>query len=65
MTTITCDQTISIDGFTAGVNQTADKPFGDDPAERLHRWMFEEAEANAEVLAEITAAGAFITGCRP
>ncbi|WP_067833956.1 dihydrofolate reductase family protein, partial [Actinomadura kijaniata] len=31
-------------------------------AERLHRWMFEQPDANAEAIAKITAAGAFIMG---
>jgi dihydrofolate reductase len=57
-----CDTTISLDGFSAGVNQRQDKPFGDDPAGDLHRWMFEAADANAAERGAITNAGAFIMG---
>jgi dihydrofolate reductase len=59
---VTCDFTMSIDGYSAGPNQRADQPFGDDPAESLHRWMFEEAEANAPAIEPITAAGAYVMG---
>ncbi|NVI92424.1 dihydrofolate reductase family protein [Actinomadura sp. BRA 177] len=58
---VTCDIGISVDGFVAGPNQRLDEPLGDG-AERLHRWMFEQPEANAEAIEKITAAGAFIMG---
>ncbi|MEU8346895.1 RibD C-terminal domain-containing protein [Actinomadura meyerae] len=58
---VTCDIGISVDGFVAGPNQRLEEPLGDG-AERLHRWMFEQPEANAEVIEKITAAGAFIMG---
>jgi dihydrofolate reductase len=59
---VTCDVTISVDGFAAGPNQTADQPFGEGGADRLHRWMFEDSEANAPELEGIVDAGAFIMG---
>jgi dihydrofolate reductase len=62
MTRITCDMSVSVDGFTAGPNQSADKPFGDGPVDRLHRWMFEQPEANAAEIEAITTVGAFIMG---
>ena len=62
MTKVTCDMAVSVDGFTAGPNQTADKPFGDGPVDRLTRWMFEQREANAAEIDAIVAAGAFIMG---
>jgi dihydrofolate reductase len=62
MTKVTCDMAVSVDGFTAGPNQRADKPFGDGPVERLTQWMLEQREANAAELEAITAAGAFIMG---
>jgi len=46
MSRVTCDLTISLDGFVAGPNQRISEPLGDG-GELLHRWMFEEAEANA------------------
>ncbi|ADB52751.1 dihydrofolate reductase family protein [Conexibacter woesei] len=62
MTRVTSDMAMSVDGFVAGPNQREDAPFGDGVDERLHRWMFEEADAHAEELAAITAAGAFVMG---
>ena len=62
MTKVTCDMAVSVDGFAAGPNQTADKPFGDGPVERLHQWMFEQPEANAAELDAILAARAFVMG---
>ena len=57
-----CDMAVSVDGFTAGPNQSADKPFGDGPVDRLTAWMFEQREANAAEIEAIVAAGAFIMG---
>src|SRR3954466_15459734 len=62
MTKVTCDMAVSVDGFTAGPNQSADTPFGDGPVERLTQWMFEQPEANAAQIDAIVAAGAFIMG---
>ena len=63
MNKITADISVSVDGFAAGPNQSLEKPFGDGVGEEtLHRWMFEEREANAAWLETITAAGAFIMG---
>ncbi|CNF56680.1 dihydrofolate reductase [Mycobacterium tuberculosis] len=61
MSKVTCDIGISVDGFVAGPNQRLEEPLGDG-AERLHRWMFEQPDANAEVIEKITDAGAFIMG---
>lgn len=58
---VTCDIGISVDGFVAGPDQRLEVPLGEG-AERLHRWMFEQPEENAEVIEKITAAGAFIMG---
>ena len=63
MNKVTCDMSISVDGFVAGPNQSLEKPFGDGVDEgRLHGWMFEDADANAREIEAITAAGAFIMG---
>ena len=62
MTKVTCDISVSVDGFAAGPNQTADKPFGDGPVDRLHEWMFEQREANAAEVDAILAARAFVMG---
>ncbi|GAA1547810.1 dihydrofolate reductase family protein [Actinomadura kijaniata] len=61
MSKVTCDIGMSVDGFVAGPHQSRQDPLGVG-AERLHRWMFEQPDANAEAIAKITAAGAFIMG---
>jgi dihydrofolate reductase len=61
MAKVTCDISVSVDGFAAGVDQRPDEPLGEG-GERLHRWMFEQPEANADVIERITSAGAFIMG---
>jgi dihydrofolate reductase len=62
MTKVTCDMAMSIDGFTAGPNQSPDKPFGDGPVDRLTKWMLEQRDENAAVIEAITAARAYIMG---
>jgi dihydrofolate reductase len=61
MSKVTCDIGISVDGFVAGPDQRLEEPLGEG-AERLHRWMFEQREANAAAIEKITDAGAFIMG---
>lgn len=56
---------MSIDGFTAGVNQSFEKPFGDKfDSDLLHRWMFAEPEKHKhkKEIDAILDAGAFIIG---
>lgn len=61
MSQVTCDLTVSLDGFVAGPNQSMEQPLGAG-AERLHRWQFEERDANAREVAGILEAGAYIMG---
>jgi dihydrofolate reductase len=61
MSKVTCDISISVDGFAAGLNQRLDEPFGDN-AEALHRWMFEQREQHAADFAAILAARAYVMG---
>lgn len=61
MSQVTCDLTISLDGFIAGPNQSLEEPLGAG-GEKLHRWQFEEREANAAEAAGILEAGAYIMG---
>ncbi|MFE4198262.1 dihydrofolate reductase family protein [Paenarthrobacter sp. NPDC056912] len=61
MSRVTCDLTMSLDGFVAGPRQSFEQPLGEG-GERLHRWQFEEREANAAEVAGILEAGAFIMG---
>lgn len=57
--------TISADGYSAGLNQTEGRPFGDDGGDgwgdQLHAW-FEDAEENQAEIEQMTAASAFIMG---
>jgi dihydrofolate reductase len=59
---VTCDASISVDGYSAGLNQTAERPFGDGDVEMLHRWMFEQREQNAAEVEAILVARAYIMG---
>ncbi|WP_457962267.1 dihydrofolate reductase family protein [Arthrobacter sp. D1-29] len=61
MDSVTCDLTISLDGYLAGPNQSQENPLGEG-GEDLHRWMFEEPEANAAEIAGILSSGAYIMG---
>lgn len=61
MSQVTCDLTVSLDGFVAGPNQSMEQPLGAG-AESLHRWQFEERDANATEVAGILEAGAYIMG---
>jgi dihydrofolate reductase len=63
---VICDITISADGYSAGLNQTAERPFGDDggdgTGDKLHAWMFDTPEENRAEVDQMTAAKAFIMG---
>jgi dihydrofolate reductase len=62
---VTCDLSISVDGYSAGLNQTEQRPFGDDGGDgwgdKLHAWYASPEENRAE-LDRMTAASAFIMG---
>lgn len=56
---------VTLDGFTAGVNQSFEHPFGDNfDLDLMHRWMFAEPEKqkHQKELDGILDAGAFIMG---
>jgi len=59
---VVCTMSISLDGYGAGDNQTAARPFGDIDEGVLHRWMFDTPGENSAEIDAITAAGAFIMG---
>jgi len=63
---VTCDLTISIDGYAAGLNQTEQRPFGDDGGDgwgdKLHAWYGEGAEQHPDEFARMMTAKAFIMG---
>jgi dihydrofolate reductase len=60
------DITISADGYSAGLNQTEERPFGDDGGDGsgagLHAWMFDTPDENRAEIDQLTAARAFIMG---
>jgi dihydrofolate reductase len=64
MTEVTSDLSVSLDGFAAGPNQSADLPFGEGVDDRLHRWMFEQPDVpeNAASIAGMAAASAYVMG---
>jgi dihydrofolate reductase len=62
MPDVTADMMITLDGYASGEGQTLARPFGDIDIERLEAWMFDHSEENAEEIAAITAAGAYIMG---
>ena len=47
---VICDITISADGYSAGSDQTEERPFGDDGGDgwgdELHAWMFDTPDEN-------------------
>ena len=57
---VIADQTISADGYSAGLNQTEERPFGDDGGDGwgrgLHAWMFDFGEENRPEVDQITSA---------
>lgn len=62
MPAVTADMMITLDGYAAGEGQSLERPFGDFDTDRLEAWRSEHAEENAEELAAITTAGAYIMG---
>jgi dihydrofolate reductase len=63
---VICDITISADGYSAGLDQTEERPFGDDggdgTGDKLHAWMFDTPDENRAEVDQLAAAGAFIMG---
>ncbi len=63
--TVKANLTISLDGYSAGLDQTEQRPFGDDGGDgwgdRLHGWMEAPEEKRAE-LDRLAATKAFIMG---
>ncbi|MCK8433464.1 dihydrofolate reductase family protein [Streptomyces sp. D2-8] len=63
---VVCDITISADGYSAGADQTEERPFGDDGGDGsgagLHAWMFDTPDENRAEIDRLNTAGAFIMG---
>ncbi|HEY9313697.1 dihydrofolate reductase family protein [Williamsia sp.] len=66
MSMVTCNLSISVDGYSAGHNQTEQRPFGDDGGDgwgrRLHAWMFDSPDDNRAEIDQIADARAYIMG---
>src|SRR5205814_10396753 len=66
MARVTCDLSISIDGYSAGLNQTEQRPFGDDGGDgwgdKLHAWFAEGPAEHPAEFARMMTAKAFIMG---
>ncbi len=62
MNIVTADMAVSLDLVGSGHDQSLEHPFGPRVGERLHPWMFEHGDENAEEIAAITAAGAYVMG---
>ena len=66
MTKVICELSISVDGYSAGPNQTEERPFGDDGrdgwGDKLHSWAFDTPEENRAEVDQMGAAKAFIMG---
>ncbi|PRY16748.1 dihydrofolate reductase family protein [Kineococcus rhizosphaerae] len=48
MSRVVCHQSTSLDGFSAGPEQTLDTPMGTGDVRRLHQWMFRADEPGHE-----------------
>ncbi|MGH9270849.1 MAG: dihydrofolate reductase family protein [Ilumatobacteraceae bacterium] len=61
---VTCNLAISLDGYSAGPNQSLEQPFGDgvETGDTLHSWMFDHPDDHRTELDGVLAAGAFIMG---
>ncbi|KAF4405483.1 dihydrofolate reductase family protein [Streptomyces lycii] len=63
---VVCDITVSADGYSAGLHQTEERPFGEDGGDgwgdKLHAWFTETPEENRAVIDRMAAARAFVMG---
>jgi len=62
MSIVTCDISVSMDGYSAGTDQSLEQPLGDIDETWLHAWMFDGADENQAEVDAIVDAGAFIMG---
>lgn len=62
MPDVTADMMITLDGYASGEGQSREQPFGDMNLDSLSGWMFQHREENAEEVAAITTAGAYVMG---
>ncbi len=66
MSKVISNLTITADGYAAGLEQTEQRPFGEDGGDgwgdRLHAWAFDDRDGNEEEAALLAAADVFIMG---
>ena len=62
MSIVTCDISVSMDGYSAGTDQSLEQPLGNIDETWLHAWMFDAADENRAEVEAIVDAGAFIMG---
>jgi dihydrofolate reductase len=62
MAIVTCDISVSMDGYSAGTDQSLEQPLGNIDETWLHAWMFDAADENRAEVDAIVDAGAFIMG---
>ncbi|HEY4266587.1 MAG TPA: dihydrofolate reductase family protein [Galbitalea sp.] len=66
MSKVIVNQTITADGYAAGINQTEERPFGEDRGDgwgnTLHAWMFDHGEENRTEVQQMAGACAHIMG---
>lgn len=66
MSEVIVNHTITADGYAAGIDQSEDRPFGEDGgdgwANRLHAWMFDQAEENRAEVGQMADARVHIMG---
>ena len=62
MSIVTCDISVSMDGYSAGADQSLEQPLGNIDETWLHAWMFDGADENQAEVDAIVDAGAFIMG---
>lgn len=63
---VVVNQTVTADGYSAGANQSEDRPFGEDGGDgwgdRMHAWMFDAGDENRHEVDEINTAAAVVMG---
>ena len=66
MSRVIADQTITADGYGAGVGQSEERPFGADGGDgwgdRLHSWMFDHRDENRAEVELMGGSSAYIMG---
>jgi dihydrofolate reductase len=62
MSKVKANLTITLDGYAAGEEQSAERPFGTLDAGRLHAWMFDHRDENTAEIEAIDDAGAYVMG---